>query len=151
MTTGMRHASGIYEIDDERERTDLRFVLAQLRNAYWSKGRDESIVRESIANSVCFNLSRSGRQVGFARVVTDGATVAYLTDFVIHPSIRGQGLGTCLLESILDDPRFRSTSFLLVTRDAMPFYRRSGFESHPFACMRLQRQGVAPSGAPRER
>jgi GNAT superfamily N-acetyltransferase len=89
------------------------------------------VLEESIAASICFGVYEGSEQVGFARVVTDGATFAWLCDLFVVESRQGQGLGKWLVESVVTHPQLRDLKlFLLATRDAQELYRKyGGFEN----------------------
>ena len=118
-----------YEISTDRARLDIDLVhrfLAQ--ESYWAKGRDRPIVERSIENSMPFGAYLDGRQVGFARVVTDRATFAWLADVFVLPEHRGHGLGKQLVEAALGHPDLAGLGrWLLGTADAHELYRRYGF------------------------
>lgn len=119
---------GNYAISSDKKHLDLAVVHGFLSNAYWSPGIPLEIVRRAIENSLCFGIYSGSAQVGFARVVTDQATFAYLADVFILEPHRGKGLSTALIQVILDDPRLQGLRrFLLATRDAHDLYRRFGF------------------------
>ena len=85
-------------------------------------------MRRSIEHSLCFGVYEGGAQVGFARVVSDRATFAYLCDVFVIESRRGRGLGKLLLETIVAHPELQGLRrWLLATRDAHGLYRRFGF------------------------
>ena len=87
-----------------------------------------TVVERAIAHSLCFGLYRDGAQIGFARVVTDEATFAYLADVFVVAEERNAGLGQWLVETILAHPPLQGLRrWLLVTRDAASLYRRCGF------------------------
>ena len=80
-----------------------------------------------IGNSICFSLLHKGEQVGFARVVTDFASVAYIADLIIHPDHRGRGLGKWMFGEITNDPRWSAKFQFLATDDADGLYEQFGF------------------------
>ena len=125
-----------YVLTDDRERADADAVFALLRDTYWAAGRSRELVKRSIENSLCFSLFCGGEQVGVARVISDYGATSYVSDVVIQPSHRARGLGRWLMEGILEHPAVRDTRVLLITRDAQPFYRKLGFATHPYECMR---------------
>jgi GNAT superfamily N-acetyltransferase len=91
-----------------------------------------AVIKRAIKHSMAFGLYRDGRQVGFARAVTDHATFAYLADVFVVTAERGRGLGTWLVETILAHPDMRGLRrWLLGTRDAQALYRRCGFTAPP--------------------
>ena len=123
----MKYKNGDYTISDDREAVQLDRVAALLKTSYWAKERDLETIRLSIANSVCFSLFHQQEQVGFARVVTDMASVAYIADVIIDSSHRGKGLGKWLVETVLSVPRWSNRFQLLATDDAHTLYDRFGF------------------------
>jgi GNAT superfamily N-acetyltransferase len=123
-----RHRDG-YTISDDPERLDLDVVWVFLRTAYWSPGVPRETVAAAFAGSLGFGVyAPGGEQVGFARVVTDGAAFAWIADvFVLEPH-RGRGLGLWLIETILSlDPFDHLRLVLLATDDAHGLYERFGF------------------------
>ena len=121
-----------YSISTDRSRLDLDVIHGFLQRSYWAPGRTRERVALSIACSIPFGLYHHGEQetqVGFARVVTDYVTIAFLADvFVLEPH-RGQGLGVWLAESVVGLPELaRVRRWLLGTRDAHELYRKFGFE-----------------------
>jgi GNAT superfamily N-acetyltransferase len=120
----------VYEISTDPARLDLdrihRFLSTQ---AYWSPGVAREVVERSIAGSLPFGVYSAGReQVGFARVVTDYATFAWIADVYVEPEHRGNGLGKRLVEQILAHPELQGLRrWMLGTADAHELYRRFGF------------------------
>jgi GNAT superfamily N-acetyltransferase len=123
---------GVYEISTDRERLDLDRIHRFLANeAYWSPGVAREVVERSIENSLSFGVysSESGEQVGFARVVTDYATFAWLADVYIEEAHRGHGLGKRLVAEVLEHPELQGLRrWMLGTADAHELYRRFGFD-----------------------
>ena len=120
-----------FEVDTDQSRIDLDYVHAYLsRESYWAGAIPRDLVARSIANSLSFGLyAPDGRQVGFARVITDTATFAWLADVFIDPGQQGLGLGKGLMETIMAHPDLqRLRRFMLVTADAQSLYARYGFE-----------------------
>jgi GNAT superfamily N-acetyltransferase len=127
----MMSASAV-EISTDRNRLDLAYVHRYLsEECYWALGRNRAIVDKSIANSLCFGVYAGDRQIGFARVVTDYATFAWLCDVFIDDAHRGQGLGKRLVETVIAHPELQGLrNFILATRDAHALYRGyGGFEA----------------------
>jgi N-acetylglutamate synthase-like GNAT family acetyltransferase len=124
-----RRATGgvTYEIDTDKNRLDIGSIHEFLsRCSHWARDIPRPVLERAIANSLCFGLYRDGTQIGFARVVTDEATFAYLSDVFVLAEYRDGGLGQFLVETILaHKPGLRL--WLLVTRDAASLYRRCGF------------------------
>jgi GNAT superfamily N-acetyltransferase len=117
-------------VDNDPRRLDLAVIHAFLTTSYWARGIPLETVRQSIEQSLCFGLYDAGQQVGFARVVTDCTTFAYLADVFIVESHRGQGLSKQLMTAIRQHPRLQNLRrWMLVTRDAHSLYAQSGFSS----------------------
>jgi GNAT superfamily N-acetyltransferase len=118
-----------YEISAYRGRLDVdaihRFLSTQ---AYWSPGVAREVVERSIEHSFPFGVYRGDEQAGFARVVTDRATFAWLADVYIEPAHRGRGLGKRLVGAVLAHPELAGMRrWMLGTADAHGLYRRFGF------------------------
>ena len=123
-----------YEIDTERDRLDFAVIHDFLANcSHWARGISPKKLHRAIEHSLNFGLYCDNAQVGFARVVTDEATFAYLTDVFVVAEERNNGLGQWLVETIMAHPRLQQLRrWLLVTRDAKTLYQRCGFaEPHP--------------------
>lgn len=119
---------GADEIDTSRERLDVFVIHAFLAASYWSPGIPRATVVRALEGSLNFGLYREGRQIGFARVITDGATFAYLADVFVLPDYRGGGLATWLVSTALTHPALADLRrMLLATRDAHAIYARCGF------------------------
>jgi GNAT superfamily N-acetyltransferase len=117
-------------ISDDAARLDLAVVHDYLSRSYWAEGIPLETVRRSIANSLSFGIYRGTRQVGFARVVTDRATFAYLADVFVLDAERGRGLARWLMEVIMEHTELQGLRrWLLATRDAHGLYAKFGFES----------------------
>jgi N-acetylglutamate synthase-like GNAT family acetyltransferase len=125
----MEHRRGEFVISTDRARLDLDQIHKFLTNCYWAKGIPREIVARSIENSLCFGIYDSdGRQVGFARVVSDFATVAYLGDVFVLESHRGRGLSKWLMECIMQHPSLQNLRrWILLTGDAHGLYSQFGF------------------------
>jgi GNAT superfamily N-acetyltransferase len=120
---------GDYVISTDQSRLDLNVIHDFLTNSsYWAVGRSFETVKRSIEHSLSFGLYKEDRLVGFARVVTDYATFAWVADVFILEEARGQGLGTWLVEVILAHPELQGfRRWALATKDAHEIYRRFGF------------------------
>ena len=101
---------GEYLISTDRSRIDVAAVHAFLSQSYWSPGIPEDVVRRGIAGAVCFGMYHGHAQVGFARVITDQATYAYLADVYVLEAHRGRGLAKWLMEVIMNAASFIATS-----------------------------------------
>jgi N-acetylglutamate synthase-like GNAT family acetyltransferase len=118
-----------YEITCDNTRFDIGAIHRFLAQSYWSPGIPLATVVRSIENSPCFGVLIDGRQIGFARVITDKATFAYLADVYILPEHRGKGLSLRLLERIVQNPDLQGLRrLLLATRDAHSLYEKFGFK-----------------------
>lgn len=113
----------------DRARLDIGLIHGFLsRESYWVPGIHRDLVETAIANSLCFGVYDEGRQLGFARVVTDGAGFAYLGDVFVVDAARGRGLGKRLMAFVMAHPQLqRVRRFMLATRDAHELYARHGF------------------------
>jgi GNAT superfamily N-acetyltransferase len=122
---------------------DLDWLAPALsERAYWALGRSREAVEAAISRSLCFSAFVGERQVGFARVITDLVTFAWVCDVFVDESARGQGIGTLLIRTIAEDPRLRDLRrIVLATRDAHDVYARAGFGSlvHPERWMERRR------------
>ncbi len=120
---------GEFVISTDTTRLNLDVIYGFLTKCYWSKGIPREVVARSIEHSLCFGVyDGSGAQVGFARVVSDFATVAYLGDVFILESHRGRGLSKLLMECITQHPALQGLRrWILLTRDAHGLYKKFGF------------------------
>ena len=119
---------GDFELTTDPARIDLNAVHQFLTNSYWAAGIPLATVERSIKNSLCFGIYKGNRQVGFARVITDRATFAYLGDVFVLPEYRGQGLSKWMMECIMAHPDLQGLRrWSLLTRDAHGLYRQFGF------------------------
>jgi GNAT superfamily N-acetyltransferase len=120
---------GDFVISTDRARLDLQVIHNYLSNSsYWAVGRKFETVKRSVENSLPFGLYEHDRQIGFARVVTDYATFAWLADVFVLEPYQGHGLGTWLVEIILAHPELQGfRRWTLATKDAHEIYRRFGF------------------------
>jgi GNAT superfamily N-acetyltransferase len=125
----VERAFGAYLISTDRARLDLDAIYAYLSGeSYWARGRPRDQIVRGIENSLPFGVYRDGAQVGFARIVTDYATFAWLADVYVLEAHRGQGLGKALIETVVEHPDVRGLPrVLLGTADAHGLYERFGF------------------------
>ena len=125
-------------VSSDRARLDVAAVHAMLAASYWAANVPREVVERSIAGSMAFGVyhappalpdeSAELRQIGFARVVTDGATFAYLADVIVDEAWRGRGVGTLLVETILELAELAGLRrWMLITRDAHGLYAPYGF------------------------
>jgi GNAT superfamily N-acetyltransferase len=117
-----------YIIHTDKARLNVPLIHEYLSQvAYWAQGRSLPVVARSIEHSLCFGVYRGEEQVGFARVVTDYATFAWLCDVFVLEPYRGQGLGKWLVQCVVSHPALQGLQrFLLATRDAHELYRQYG-------------------------
>jgi GNAT superfamily N-acetyltransferase len=117
-----------YRMTDDPAAVDLAVVHGFLTTSYWAAGVPRETVARGVANSIPFSVFRDGRQVGFARAVTDRATFAYVADVFVLEDHRGQGLGAWLMETMLAHPDLQGLRrWILATRDAHGLYAKFGF------------------------
>ena len=117
-------------VDSDPAKLGIEVIHGFLANAYWSRGISRELLEKALRNSLCFGIYEDDRQVGFARVVTDQATFAYLADVFVLESHRGHGLAKQLVAAIAADPRLQGLRrWVLVTRDAHPLYAQFGFKA----------------------
>jgi GNAT superfamily N-acetyltransferase len=139
------YCNGEFTVSTDRNRIDLDVVHGFLTECYWAKGIPREIVARSIENSLCFGIYAAGKQVGFARVISDYATYAYIGDVFVLESLRGRGLGKWLMECVMQHSRLQGLRrWSLVTSDAHGLYTHFGFESlkKPQNYMELHRPDV---------
>ncbi|MHB8632051.1 MAG: GNAT family N-acetyltransferase [Candidatus Limnocylindria bacterium] len=130
----MWHRDG-FTISTDRAHLDREVVWRFLHDeAYWSKGIPRELFERSVERSLSFGLfagdaGGGGAQIGFARVVTDGATFAWLCDVFVLPAYRGRGLATWLIETVVGHPDLQvQRGFVLATRDAHGLYAKFGWQ-----------------------
>ena len=118
-----------YEISTDITRLDRALIHRFLHDdSYWAKGVPREVVDRAIDNSLCFGLYGDAAQVGFARVVSDRAAIAYLADVFVVEEHRGRGLGTRLIGTVMAHPDLQGLRrFFLGTADAHALYERFGF------------------------
>ena len=138
--SAMTKQLGKFYLCDDNEYILSRYkeVNDLLKKAYWVKNRDEGTMLLAAKNSLNFALfeSESGRLAGYARVITDFATMYYLCDVFIDEKFRGMGLGKAIVEHIVsDDTRLRHLNGTLKTRDAQSLYEKYGFAESDVTCM----------------
>ena len=116
-------------ISTARAEVDLDVVHGFLSTqAYWCPGIPRAVVERAMDHSLCFSAFLDGAQVGFARVVTDRATFAYLADVFVLPAARGRGVSKAILAAVMAEPALASVRrFLLATSDAHGLYAAHGF------------------------
>ena len=137
--------TGEYTISCDRERLDIASIHACLATSYWSPGIPREIVERGIEYSLPFGVYRGAEQVGFARVITDRASFAYLADVYILEPHRGRGLSKRLMEYVLAHPDLQGLRrFMLATRDAHGLYREFGFTPLKDASRIMEKRQASP-------
>ena len=121
------HRDG-FTISTDPARLDQDAIYAFLSTSYWARGIPRDVMERSIAHALPFGIYEGERQVGFARVVTDRATVGYLGDVFVLEPWRGRGLSQWLVECVLAHPELQGfRRWFLLTRDAHGLYEKYGF------------------------
>lgn len=137
---------GDFVISTDPARLDRDMIYDFLTNCYWAKGIPREVMERSIEHALCFGIyDGGGAQVGFARVISDFATIAYLGDVFVLESHRGRGLSKWMMECILGHPALQNLRrWILLTRDAHELYRKFGFTAlkSPDRYMELHRPDV---------
>ena len=120
---------GEYTISTDPSRLDIDLIHDFISNhSYWGSGRSRDVVLRSIENSMAFGVYHRDRQVGFARIVTDYATFAWVADVFVVPEHRGRGLSKWLMEVIVAHPKLQGfRRWVLATKDAHGVYKKFGF------------------------
>ena len=117
-----------YWITTDKEKFDMDIIHSFLTNSYWAEGISKEIIQRSIDGSLCFGVFENNKQIGFARMITDQATFAYLADVFILDEYRGRGLSKWLMEVIMSHPGLQGLRrMMLATRDAHGLYEKFGF------------------------
>lgn len=116
-------------ISDDRNKIQIDIVCQLLKTSYWAKNRSKHIIDKSLMNSICFGIYKNEKQIGFARCVTDYATVYWLADVIIDNNYRGLGLGKALMEAMVNHEELKGCVGLLATSDAHGLYEKYGFHS----------------------
>jgi GNAT superfamily N-acetyltransferase len=126
--TVVEYRRGEFLISTNRERLSLDVVHGFLTNCYWAKGIPREVVAQSIENALCFGIYDGWSQIGFARVISDFATFAYIGDVFVLETHRGRGLGKWLMQCITEHPALQNLRrWILTTRDAHGLYSQFGF------------------------
>jgi GNAT superfamily N-acetyltransferase len=128
-----------YYITTDASQLDVTIIHRYLSDeSYWAQGIPQHVVEKSIANSLCFGLFRkdeqasASRQVGFARLITDKATFAFLADVFVLKEHRGKGLSKWLMRTIQSHPELQNLRrWLLTTKDAHSLYEQLGWKKLP--------------------
>jgi GNAT superfamily N-acetyltransferase len=132
-------------LSTDRGRLDREAIHDFLKGSYWARGIPRNVLDRSVDNALCFGLYEGSSQIGFARVITDYATFAYLSDVYVLESHRGRGLATWMMEVVMAHPELQGLRrWMLATRDAHGLYRRIGFAdlAHPEWLMEISARGL---------
>ena len=138
-------------ISTDRSRLDIDLIYGFLTECYWAKGIPREIVSRSTENSLCFGVYEEKKQIGFARVISDFSTYAYIGDVFVLKPYRSHGLGKWLMECIMSHPQLQGLRrWGLVTRDAHGLYAQFGFTplQSPERHMELFNADVYQQGLP---
>ena len=124
------YRKGEFLISTDPAKININIVHNFLANSYWAKNIPIELVKKSLDNSLCFTLLKDDLQIGFARLVTDYATFAYLADVFVIEEFRGQGLSKWLMEVIMNFPDTQGLrTWILKTLDAHELYKKYEFSS----------------------
>jgi GNAT superfamily N-acetyltransferase len=121
-------------VSKDKSKLDVPFIQNFLKDIYWAAGRTMEEVQRTIDASVCFGIYLDGKQIGFARVITDYIVFAYLMDVFISEEFRGNGYSSLLIENMMTDPELQEVKiWRLATTDAHFLYEKFGFSplAHP--------------------
>lgn len=121
---------GKFYITTEKDKLDIDKIHEEVKNSYWGDYRTLEMTQNTITHSLCFGVySDVGKQVGFARVLTDKVVMAYIMDVLIFDGYQGQGLGKMFVEYVLNHPEIKSVQTIaLKTKDAHGLYTPYGFK-----------------------
>ncbi|HTJ86505.1 MAG TPA: GNAT family N-acetyltransferase [Terriglobales bacterium] len=124
----MEWKKGEFLVSCDPDKADLEVIAGFLSNTYWAKNIPAATVRKSLQNSLVFSLLKGKEQIGFARVISDFATIGYLGDVFVLPDYREQGLAKWMLECVFAHPELQGfRRWILATLDAHPLYEKFGF------------------------
>ena len=125
----MEYRRDDFLVSTDQTRLDLDVIHGFLTNCYWAQGIQREVVSRSIERALCFGIyDGNGAQVGFARVISDFATIAYVGDVFVLETHRGRGLGKWLMECVVEHPALQNLRrWILTTRDAHGLYSQVGF------------------------
>jgi GNAT superfamily N-acetyltransferase len=137
--------TGDTEVTTDPSLLNIDMIHGFLSRSYWAECIPREIVERSIRGSICFGAYRDGAQIGFARVISDGATFAYIADVFVLEPFRGKGVGKLLMQCIMSHPDLEGLRrWSLLTRDAHGLYRQSGFNVpvHPERYMEISNPDI---------
>ena len=122
---------GDYWLSDNKEDQDIEAVYALLRTSYWAANRSREVIELVMSHSLCFSLRKGEKYIGFVRVVSDYGSTSWVSDMIVDPGYRGEGLGRWMMEQVMNHPKIKHTQFALQTKDAHSFYEKLGFAQRP--------------------
>jgi len=140
-----------YLISSDPGRLDIEVIHGFISQSYWAKGMPKALVERMLRNSSCWGVYHQTAQIGFARVITDKTTFAYLADVFILAKHRGKSLSKALVATILVHPDLQGLRrWMLITADAQGLYERFGFKvvPHPERHMEIHQPGMYLEGRP---
>ena len=141
------HRQGDIVVTTDETRLDLETVHGFLTGSYWAAGVPREVVERSIRHSICFGAFEGERQVGFARVISDRATFAYVADVFVLDSHRGRGIGKTIMAAVTSHPELQNLRlWTLFTRDAHGLYRQVGFREARYPDRLMERRQPQPDG-----
>ncbi|MFD2655123.1 GNAT family N-acetyltransferase [Gracilibacillus thailandensis] len=129
-----------YVVSDDKELLDLDTIFTLLQPTYWANERSKETIAHSIENSFSFGIYEKDKQIGFARVVSDQAVFSWILDVVIDSEYQGRGIGSFLMQCILEHPLLKNTKFALATKDAHRFYETFNFTERPCMVRRMVKE-----------
>tara|TARA_R100000656_G_scaffold29790_3_gene26117 strand:+ start:36 stop:482 length:447 start_codon:yes stop_codon:yes gene_type:complete len=131
---------GQFEVSTDSGRLDRKWLVSSLKKTYWAAANQPETILKSIDNSDVYGIYNENKhQVGFARLVTDRARFAWVSDVLIDPAFRRYGLGKWLIQTIVEDPQFETVHlWMLATDDAHGLYEQSGFIRSEMSDLREQ-------------
>jgi GNAT superfamily N-acetyltransferase len=134
-------------VSTDQARLDIETIHGFLTGSYWAQGVPREVVERSVRHSMCFGAFEGDRQVGFARVITDRATFAYVADVFVLPTHRGRNIGKHLMACITSHPELQNLRlWALFTRDAHGLYRQYGFREARYPDRLMERRTPDPYG-----
>ncbi|MEX2222249.1 MAG: GNAT family N-acetyltransferase [Candidatus Rokuibacteriota bacterium] len=151
------HHDGDILVTTDPARLDLAAIHDFLASSYWAKDIPREVMERSIRHSLCFGAFDGARQVGFARVISDRATFAYVADVFVLDTHRGRGIGKRIMTCITGHPELQNLRlWTLFTRDAHGLYRQHGFRDARYPDRLMERRPERPyalsaPGNPQER
>lgn len=122
------YLSADIKISTNKAEFNIDYIHQHLAGSYWSPNIPKYMIEKMIQNSICFFMTKHSKPIGFARVITDSATFAYLADVFVDPAEQGQGYGIKLIEFIMNYPEVQGLRrWMLATKDAHGLYEKVGF------------------------